>query len=471
METKRGWLAFTLCVACSVVAAGACGGDDATSAGPSDDDASVDATSDAPIDAGTGDAADGAVDTSVTVTVLNGGTGFAGAIVVFYKPDGTALPPLTAGADGKVSMNSVAAGSSVTVSAAIVEAPTETRYDLTTFMSIEPGDALTVNVPLSAKKSAAPPTVIFVTPPGAVNDAGSYVFSDGCQTSLPSALSDIQLAVTDRCLDAGTLNIAGLAESTTFEPLASTQQVGVTFVDGGTVTGFAWSPVVPTALPVSGVPQAGALAFLYNVDLYAGALPYFTVYGESISLSGTFVPPNIAVPSGTFMTTSISTALLGFNPGATSTSTVQQVTQAATGSGFSVDFASMPPQISEPILTGDGAGSASLALTAAGALTSLAGLKADISFDATPANADAGVSDPAVWHVVAPPSASITLPKLTSDLVSKFPSSATSISVEILEGTAPFDAYRSFRRAYPGIGVGAVDTAPYRVNQTNTNTM
>ncbi|MEO7109681.1 MAG: hypothetical protein ABI183_04500 [Polyangiaceae bacterium] len=458
---RRRELGVVVALTLAFAAASACSGDDA---GGNPIDASADSPDQNDGSPTTADGGDGApANGAATVTVLENGSPFANAIVVFYTSDGTPQPPITTGADGKASMT-VAAGWSVTASATSSSGGTDTICSLTTFLAIEPGDNL-VATGLLPKTASPKNGTVEVVSPGTYSGASSYGWSDGCNSSGNTDGGNVALPVNDSCLEAGTLDVLGLAYQGTNGMIASAQAVGQTYVDGGSISGFAWSPITPTTLATTGTPPANATSFGYDIELYSGN-NHFGGFNLGIGLGGAFTPPHVTIPNGTFLTTANWTASLIFS--SAPNSNVQLFAQTPISSAFSVDFGSLPPEIHDLVATADAAGNASIAFTADGPLTGLTGMISEIDYDATSSTqADAGDTEQVQWQIVAPVAASTTLPKLTKDLVPAFVPATHSAYARALGGTTYAD-YRAFRGLYPNIFPGTPAPSSYRIISTST---
>jgi hypothetical protein len=448
------------------VATAACGGDDnllnpldAGTDSATDSTVSSDAAPDAivnPTDASN----DASIIAPVTVTALAASGPVEGAVVVFYSPSGIAQPALLTNANGMVT-TTAEKGSSVSVSIRTVPLVGAPFYDVTTFLQIEPGDQLTA-VPENPKPPQAIDNGTVTIPfPGAVTNATNYNYADGCKGVINNAGGDTVLPVGPECLqnDGGTLQIFGSANASGGSLLASLETTGASYVDGGSVTGLAWSSITPTALAVTGTPSGAPTSLDFDVLYYVGDV-VFGGFGSSYTLGGTFTAPQIGTPSSALLTTSVSEATLYYAE--TGTSYTEQITQSTFAAGLSADFVSMPPHVFGANLTTDGAGGASLSFSTSGPLTSLDGMTS--TFDFNLALPDGGTSS-GTWKIISPPVASLNAPPLTTDLVPAFPSSLTFDQSVLLHGTQ-FGSYGVYRRAYPKLdAVGELASAPYRIEK------
>ncbi|MEO8874043.1 MAG: hypothetical protein ABI461_00520 [Polyangiaceae bacterium] len=449
---------------CAFVAVAGCAGDDTIVS--LDGDAGLDAA--APFDGGPiadGGSSDafvndtGTIDPAVTVVALGATGPIAGATVVFYSPDGSPQPALVTGVAGTVSAV-VAAGSAVTISL-FSQQNDGPLYDITTFIGLAPGDHLTAIPSRGLATTSADPGTVTVTTPGAIMDAATYDWANGCNEAR-NAGGDQVLAVGPECIggaDAGTLGIFGTANAVSGAWLASAEAVGASYVDGGTVSGLAWSSIAPTLLPVSGSPNGAPLSFEFAAAYYSGVHFYADLDVKAV-VAGAFTAPQITLPTSALLTDAVTTARLEYPASTTPGAVAVQITQAPVVSGISVDFASMPPNVHDAIVTADGTGNGSLSFTADAALTALDGLTA--RYKLTIPLTDGGSAN-GTWVVVSPARTTTTMPTLTKDLLPSFPSTMKLVTASLVHGTQ-YGSYGVYRRAYPKIAVGGeLASAPYRV--------
>ncbi|MEO7113288.1 MAG: hypothetical protein ABI183_22805 [Polyangiaceae bacterium] len=410
-----------------------------------------------PIDANVGD--DSSIRPLVTVTALSDTGPVAGAVVVFYAPDGTAQPALLTNTNGMVS-TTAEKGSSVTISILSIQIDGP-LYDITTFTKIEPGDSLTATESRHKKIVLNDPGNVTVTSPGVVTNAAGYAYADGCDGFRLNAGGDIVLPVGSECLfnDGGTLDIFGSANATDGLTLASLETSDASYSDGGTISGLTWSPITPVALPVVGAPTGSPSSMFFAANYYLGNA-IVSAFTSTTALSGTFIPPQITPPSSALLTNAISHTVLSFT--GSGTSFVEQDTQAPFAAGLSVNFGSLPPRVHDAVVTNDGAGKASLSFTADGALTALDGMTS--VFELTIPLADGGSAN-GTWTVVSPAQASTSFPVLTSELIPAFPATLTLEDALLLHGTQ-YGSYGVYRRAYPKIAAAELASAPYQINIT-----
>lgn len=155
-------------------------------------------------------------DTSIVVSVEEGGRPLGGVDVVFQDADGAPLQSAATNAGGEVSAQ-LAAGSMVTVLP-----PTG---PIQTVTGLEPGDRITVSVGSQEPPAFASVKVSFE---GSVSGAASYVVDLGCASETELTPDPITVAFPASCRGAGdTVDVFAVARDGTNAYLATTYAKGV----------------------------------------------------------------------------------------------------------------------------------------------------------------------------------------------------------------------------------------------------
>jgi hypothetical protein len=421
---------FGLLVAAASFVAFACGGDDTGGAGDngggSDSGASDVSTQG---DASASDAgADAAKAALATITVLAGPTPASGATIVFYTPDGAPQPAIKTGADGKGSMV-VPSGSSATVSAPGLNMSTS----LITFLGVEPGDDLEADVGfvepiLGSMNIATPPTYV---------GASSYVFGNGCGGG---GDDNTDLEVLAHCAVGGKVDAFALAEDNTGKVIAYAQKTGATFTDGVTVTLDAWVAATNETLTTTGAWPSAPGASLGEGFYLVGEGAFAATFLKSVPADGGIGVTQIGLPVGSFLTDVTSAASLTFPFADPFQSFISVSIQGPLGP-LTIDLNALPPKVHDPVIGTDGAGEVILGFTADGDISGFDGMSVSSSWTA-PSDAGSRFFD---WRVIAPAATALTLPRLTADLVSSFPTSSISVDNILVEKGTLFGSYGAYR--------------------------
>lgn len=353
----------------------------------------------------------GSGDTSVVVSVEQGGTPLGGVDVVFHDADGAPLQSAVTSAGGQVSAE-LAAGSMVTV--------LPPSGPIRTITGLEPGDRITVSVGDQDPPAFASIEASFEGP---VSGAASYVVHLGCASETAVAPDPISVAFPASCRSADdTVDVFAVARDGTNAYLATTYVKGVAAPTRG--------EVIDVALPAWDMNPETFTLTLSNVPADAAKDPSASGGPVSSGLART-LPRDLlgdAVDFGTeadfseaqaYEVSLDQTSVIGAQ---TIASTRVESAHVAVAGAHALDLASdLMPQIDVSLDAADPSRPAASYATSAPS----GAVAASVRFEyADPA--------PVAWEILGEASGSARAPALPTDLADRWaPPSAADIAVTV----------------------------------------
>ena len=177
---------------------------------------------------------------TTSVLFQNGKDRAAGAVALLYAPDGALVKDTTANADGEVSFENVAPGSSITLGTGTVFGPS-----VVTVLDVQPGDRIAVG-------NFEDPTIteMQLTVPGLANvtrfSIGSGCFRTQSQNVTVGSGATITVRALASCKKADGWTIVAVAQDSANKPLffAKAQHSGAGTVN---IPATSWTPVTDTS--------------------------------------------------------------------------------------------------------------------------------------------------------------------------------------------------------------------------------
>ena len=465
----RKWLiraGISAVVASACVSAGACGGDDSNGTG-GDSGAGDGTTTDvvSTKDSGSDAGADAKAPGPATLTVLQNGTAYAGAKVVFYDGTGAPQPLITTGADGKATMT-VSTGWSVTGSVVLPGSTSQTQ--LLSFLDIEPGDDLVMTSETEKSKAAL---VAVDEPTGAISGIDSVIYSAGCGSQSYSDGTPGNAIVTGPCLHAlgdggSTFDVLVTAIDANQNTIAYAQMTNVAYTGSGEhLTGLTWSTATNVPVAFTGSPPASAVSLGAQTTFVGSGL----AFGSSdVSANADAGTPSFALgtPVGSFANQASLQFGVQFGPILDGFAYVTHRALANDSASYPVDFGALAPALQSGTLTSDDGGGVSFAVTSAAPLSGYDGEIISLYFYKEVG--DSGTYDTAFWSVVSPASTSIVPPKLTSDLTAFVPAMANMyLTGFYVQKATTLGSYAAYRKGYARYPFNAPDlSAPFTIEET-----